>query len=330
MRKKSHQRISSYLFIFLVFSAFCLHSALIYAAEKPYPNRAINVIIAYAPGGSADLCSKPIMERMGEFLGQPMISVYKPGGGGSLGAAFTAKAKPDGYTVLLGSSTPLGIAPVVKKMDYKLEDYTLIGIFGKGPLWLTVKGDSRWKTLKDFVAEAKKNPGKLTVGSYGTLSASHFCLELFCKHAGIKVTHVPYKSSGEAQTSILGGHIDGGLVKGAGGHLESGALRVLAVATEERLEFLRDIPTFKEFGYPVFANQWNSFCVPKGTPMEAVNKLVDAQNKAFEKYGKRIKEELINVEYWVERYNPQESMQKFKEERESAYKIAQELGIEAK
>lgn len=304
--------------------------ALLGAAESSYPTRPINVVVAYAPGGSADLCSKPVMERMGEFLGQPMISVYKPGGGGSLGAAFVSKAKPDGYTVLLGSSTPLSISPVVKKMDYQLEDFTLIGIFGKGPLWLLVKGDSRWKTLKEFIEEARKNPGKLMVGSYGSLSASHFCIELFSKHAGIKVTHVPYKSSGEAQTAILGGHLDAGLVKGAGGHLESGSLRVLAAATEERLEFLPDIPTFKEFGYPVFANQWNCFCVPKGTAPEVFKRLSDAQKKTMEKYGKQIKEELIRVEYWVELYNPEESMKKFREERESAYRIARELGVAVK
>jgi len=288
------------------------------------------MIVAYGPGGSADLCSKPIADKMAEFLGQPMISVYKPGGGGSLGASFVAKAKPDGYTVLLGSSTPLGIAPVVKKMDYALEDFSLIGIFGKGPLWLVVKGDSRWKTLKDFVEEAKKNPGKLSVGSYGQLSASHFCIETFSKRAGIKLTHVPYKSSGEAQTAILGEHIESGLVKGAGGHLESGQLRVLAVAAEKRLEYFSDIPTFKEFGYAVFANQWNSFCVPRKSPPEIVNKLVRSQKMVFEKYGKELRETLIRVEYWVDLYSPEESMKIFQEEREEAKRVAEFLGVTAK
>jgi tripartite-type tricarboxylate transporter receptor subunit TctC len=324
------QRSNGYFFLSCLALIISLISSIAWAAEKPYPNRPINMVIAYAPGGSADLCSKPVADRMAEFLGQPMISVYKPGGGGSLGAAVVAKARPDGYTVLLGSSTPLAISPVVKKMDYVLEDFSLIGIFGKGPLWLAVKADARWKTLKDFVEEAKKSPGKLTVGSYGKLSASHFCIETFSKHAGITLTHIPFKSSGEALTAILGGHIDSALVKGASGHLESGSIRILAAATDKRLEWLSDVPTFKEFGYPVLANQWNSFCVPKATPKEVVDKLINAQKTAFEKYGKEIREDLKRVEYWVELYDPQVSMQKFKEERETALKIVEELGAAVK
>jgi len=321
------QRSHGYFFLLCFSLIISLIFSTTWAVEKSYPNRPISMVIAYAPGGAADLCSKPVAERMGDFLKQPMISAYKPGGGGSMGAAFTAKAKPDGYTVLLRSSTPLAIAPVVKKMDYALEDFSLIGIFGKGPLWLAVKTDSRWKTLKDFVEEAKKSPGKLTVGSYGKLSASHFCIETFSKYAGIILNHIPFKSSGEALTAILGGHIDAGLVKGAGGLLDSGSIRILAVATDRRLEWFSDVPTFKEFGYLVFANQWNSLCVPKATPKEVIDKLINSQRQAFEKYGREIKEDLRRVEYWVELYNPQESVQKFKEEREAAAKIAQELGI---
>lgn len=105
----------SYLPLVCLALIIILLSSTTWAVEKPYPNRPINMVIAYAPGAAADLCSKPVADRMAEFLGQPMISVYKPGGGGSLGAAFAAKARPDGYTVLLGSSTPLSISSVVKK-----------------------------------------------------------------------------------------------------------------------------------------------------------------------------------------------------------------------
>jgi tripartite-type tricarboxylate transporter receptor subunit TctC len=331
MALKLRERHSPAIYFFLVAITllFFPNPPHLWAAGE-YPTKPVNMIVAYAAGGAADLCSKPIADKMAEFLGQPMISVYKPGGGGSLGASFVARAKPDGYTVLLGSSTPLAISPVVKKMDYTLEDFALIGIFGKGPLWLLVKGDARWKTLKDFVEEAKKNPGKLSVGSYGQLSASHFCIESFSKQAGIKLTHVPYKSSGEAQTALLGGHIDSGLVKGAGGHLESGALRVLAAAAEKRLEWFSDIPTFKEFGYSVLANQWNSFCVPKKTPPEIVNKLIRAQKSTFEKYGKELKEILIKVEYWADLHSPEESLRIFREEREEAKRVAEYLGVAVK
>ncbi len=329
LKNRKRKSLGIYFFGLGIGFLFFPNPPLLWAAGD-YPSKPVNMIVAYAPGGSADLCSKPIADKMAEFLGQPMISVYKPGGGGSLGASFVARAKPDGYTVLLGSSTPLAISPVVKKMDYNLEDFTLIGIFGKGPLWLAVKGDARWKSLKDFVEEARKNPGKLSIGSYGQLSASHFCIESFSKQAGIKLTHVPYKSSGEAQTAILGGHIDSGLVKGAGGHLESGSLRILAAAVEKRLEWLSDIPTFKEYGYSVVSNQWNSLCVPKKTSQEIVNKLIRAQKLTFEKYGKELKETLKNVEYWVDLYSPEESLRIFQEERETAKRIAEYLGVAVK
>ena len=190
------------LTFFLVFFSFSISQA-----AEVYPTRSINMIVPYAPASGTDLGSKIMADKIAEFLGQPLISVYKPGGGGSLGAAFAAKAKPDGYTILAGSITPFVVAPVVKKLDYTMDDFILMGIYSKNPFWIAVKSDARWKTLKDFVDEAKKTPGKLTVSTYGKLSAVDFVLELFKKQAGINVVDIPYKSSGEALTALLGGHV---------------------------------------------------------------------------------------------------------------------------
>lgn len=331
LRRRKMKRLSEQLFfLFLIPFLVVVSLTLSWAAEKPYPDRPIDMIVPYAPGGGADLGSKVIADKISEFLGQPLISVYKPGGGGSLGAAFVAKAKPDGYTIVVGSSTPLVLSPIVKKLDYKLEDFIPIGMYGKIPLWLAVKADARWKSLKEFVAEAKQSPGKLIVGSYGKLTAVDFIIELLNKHAGIKLTHVPYKSSGEALTAVLGGHADGAMVSGAGGLLEAGSVRILAVADEQRLEGLPDVPTFKEFGYPIVLSGHYSLCVPKGTPKEIVDKLSNAQKKAVERYSKEIKKGLRNVEIWAEFLNPEETMKKFKEEHEVIYKIAEKLGVVAK
>jgi tripartite-type tricarboxylate transporter receptor subunit TctC len=266
-------------------------------------------------------------DKIAEFLGQPLISVYKPGGGGSLGAAFTAKAKPDGYTILAGSITPFVVAPVVKKLDYTMDDFILLGIYSKNPFWIAVKSEARWKTLKDFVDEAKKNPGKLTVSTYGKLSAVDFVLELFKKQAGINVVDIPYKSSGEALTALLGGHCDAAFVSAAAGLLDSGSIRILAAAEEKRLEGLPNIPTFKEFGYPIVLDCPYSLAFPKGTPPEMVARVFEAQKKAIEKYSKEIKASLWKVEQWPDFRTPEDSRKRYKDLEILFSKIVKELGV---
>lgn len=325
--KERIQRSPLGLFLLLSVLFFHLPHA---SADSTYPNRPINMIVPFAPGGGNDLASKSITERITEFLGQPIISVYKPGGGGSLGAAFAAKAKPDGYTILSGDMSSLVIGPIVKQLDYKLEDLIPVGMYGKIPIMLAVKADARWKTLKEFVTEAKQNPGKLQVSSFGKLSTADFVIELFSKHAGIKITHVPFKASGEALTAVLGGHADGAVVTGTGGLLEAGSIRILAVSEEKRLEGLPDVATFQEFGYRVLLSGRYSLCFPKGTPQECIDKLWEAQKKVFERYPKEIRERLRKVDLWPEFLNPEETARKFKEEREKIIKIAEELGVRAK
>ncbi len=297
------------------------------AAEKPYPNKPINMIVPYAPASGADLGSKVMADKMAEFLGQPVISIYKPGGGGSLGAAFAAQAKPDGYTVLVGSVSPIVLSPIVKKLDYKLQDFVMLGSYSKIPIWLAVKTDARWKTLKEFVEEAKKNPGKFSISTFGKLTAVDFMLELLNKHAGIKMVNVPYKSSGEALAALLGGHAEGAMVSGAAGHLDSGSVRILAVAEEQRLEGLPDIPTFKDFGYPIIVTSHYTFCFPKGTPKNITDRFFDAQKKAAAKYPKEITAGLRKVEQWADFRSPEETQKIFKDADEMYAKMAKELGV---
>jgi len=313
----------------LAIPLFLMNSSLTWAMEK-YPTKPINMIVPYAPASGADLGSKIMAERMAEFLGQPMISIYKPGGGGSLGAAFVAKVKPDGYTVLVGSVSPIVISPIVKKLDYKMEDFLIVGTYSKIPLWLAVKTDARWKTLRDFVEEAKKSTGKFTVATFGRLTAVDFILELLNKYAGIKLVNVPYKSSGEALTAILGGHAEAAMVSGASGHLEAGTVRILAVAEEKRLEGLPDVPTFKEFGYPIILDSPYSFCFPQGTPKPIVDFFFDAQKKAFERYGKEIAVSLRKVEQWAEFRTMEDAQKRYREAQEVYSKVANELGVAIK
>ena len=154
--------------------------------------------------------------------------------------------------------------------------------------------------------------------------------EMLSKQAGIKLTHVPYKATPEAITAVLGGHAQAAFTTGAGGLLESGVIRILAAAADQRVEGLPDIPTFKEEGFPISITSSYTFCLPKGTSKEVVDILSNAQKKAFEKYSKEIKESMVKVEVWARLMTPQETMEKYKKDYDSYYKLAEELGVLAK
>jgi tripartite-type tricarboxylate transporter receptor subunit TctC len=318
-----------FLPIFLALSWVGVVAGLSEAADK-YPSRPVSLIVPYGPGGVSDIASKLVTEKMAAVLGQAFISQYKPGGGGSLGAAIAAKAKPDGYTVLVGGATPLILSPIVKKMDYKLDDFVQTGMLGGTPLWVAVKADAPWKTLKEFVEAAKKDPGKLNASSYGKLSTADFAIEMLNRQAGIKLNHIPYKSTPEALTAVLGGNADAAFVTGTGGLMEAGSVRVLAISGEKRLEGLPDIPTFRDFGYNIDFYFWYSLCVPKGTPQEVINVLANAHKKVFDVHGNEIKEGMRKIEVWAVYMGPKETTEQYKRDYDVLYKLADELGLVAK
>jgi tripartite-type tricarboxylate transporter receptor subunit TctC len=330
--EKDHQAVRwGRIFVICFMTALVLGSMIgpVEGAEK-YPNRPINLIVPYAPGGASDLASKIVADKIAEFLGQPLVSQYKPGGGGSLGASFVAKAKADGYTILVGSSTPLVLSPIVKKMDFKLEDFIPLGIYGETPIWVPVKKDAPWKTLQDLIAEAKSSPGKITVSSYGKLTAADFVIEMLSKQAQVQLNHVPYKATPEAISAVLGGHAQAAFVTGAGGLLDSGSIRILAAAADRRLEGLPEVPTFKEAGYPISLAASYTLCLPKGTPQAILEELSLAQKRALEKYGDEIKRGMTKVEVWANFLSPQETMVRFRKEYEMLHGVAKELGVLAK
>ena len=316
---------------FFLFMAFLLLALPTWAAGGAYPEKPINMVVPWGAGGTGDMSSRLVAEKISEFLGQPIISVYKAGAGGTMGAAFVAKAKPDGYTILAASSSPILLAPILKKYDYGPDDFIPVGVFSKSCNWLAVKADARWKNLREFIEEERKFPGKLKVGSYGKLTPADFAIELINKYEKIKLTHIPYKSTTEALTAVLGGHIDGGMVAAAGGLLEAGQVRLLAIALEERLENMPDVPVFKEFGYPLVppgGRYW--LCFPKGTPKEIVARFSAAQEKALRVYSKEITEGLKRIEMWPEFLNYEDTVKLLKRNSETFHKIAEELGVLAK
>jgi len=300
------------------------------SAAEAYPTRPINMIVGFAPGGASDLGSKIVADKMPEFLGQPLTPVYKPGGGGTLSASFLAKAKPDGYTTLVMVSF-MNLPPeAAKSLDYKLDDFILTGMWGRAPYFVIVKADSRWKTLKDLVEEAKKNPGKLSFGTTGATAGGYFVYSLLAKHSGIKMTFVPFKSCGEVMTSLLGGHIDVYFCVGAGGATDSPLMRTLACAEDKRLEGLSDVPTITELGWSTKFSTWYTFAFPKGTPKEIVDKFSTAQKKAIEKYSKEITQNLRKVDMWPIFMDQEATVKEFQNQYEVIRAIMKEAGPASK
>jgi len=292
-----------------------------------YPTRPISMVVPFTPGGGADLGSKVVAEKISTFLGQPVISEYKPGAGGGLGAALVAKAKPDGYTFVVGSQTTLMIAPMTKKdLGYSFEDFIQVSGYSLIPISLNAKAGGPWKTLSEFIAAAKENPGKLRYGTYGALSQAHFVMELLSKKAGIKVTHIPFPGSPQANTALLGGHIELACTTGTGGLYKAGSLKILAVAEPKRLPGMEDVPTLTELGYPINITCNYSFAFPKGTPKEIVNKIYEAEKKAFAKYEKEMTAAFERVEQYPSFLGPEEIRRKYLQEMEIYHTIAKELG----
>jgi len=300
-------------------------SSLAGSAEAPFPNRPITIVVNYAPGGVMDTHARIFGDRLAEVLGQPVLKVHKPGGGGTLGASFAARAKPDGYTLFTGTSSSLILTPIIKKVDYTWEDFVSIGIYCRGAVSLYVKKEAKWKALPDFIQEGKER--QLVVSSSGKLTHTDLVQAIFAKTAGVKQAHVPYKSCGEAVAALLGGHVDADFCQSSMGQLAAGAVRVLGVADYERSKINPDVKTFKEQGYPVALPLYYSLCVPAKTPKNVIEILGNGMQEVFKRWGKEIQEELIRVEFIPTFFNVQQSMQEFKKDYETSLKVVKESGL---
>jgi tripartite-type tricarboxylate transporter receptor subunit TctC len=322
-RKK--KLIQPFFFWFILLPMVFTASAA-FGADEPYPNRPIQIVINMAPGGATDLMVKIVGERLGEVLGQPLIRIHKPGGGGSLAASFVAKAKPDGYTLLTGTSTTNVLIPLIKKVDYTMQDLYPLGIYAKAVHYLLVKADAKWKTLEEFIEEARARPGQMKISSYGKQTFADFVIEDLAKKAGVKFVHMPTKGCGEAVYAILGGHVDADVCTSTMGQAAAGTVRILGVADDERSELFPEVKTFKEYGYPVNFSGFFSFTVPAKTPKPIVDKLSAAMQEVFKRYGSQMREELMRVDYLPFFCDPTQTMQEVRKNYENALRMAKELG----
>ena len=255
-------------------------------AQSDYPNKPVTMIVPFPPGGVADITARPVAEAMGRYLKQPIVVENKAGAGGGVGMSFVAKAKPDGYTVLLALSS-ISIIPEADKVLGREPMFTLnqlvpIARFTADPTVLAVRADSPWKSAKDLVDAAKNAPGAIPYGSSGNYGTMHVPMEMLSAASGTKMLHVPYTGAGPAVVALLGGSVDA-LSTGPSsvmGHVKGGKLRVLASWGEARHPALPDVPTLKELGYDAQFSQWTGLFVPAGTPPEVVAKLREAARAA--------------------------------------------------
>ena len=273
------------------------------ALAQAYPTKAVTFIIGFAPGGPSDVLSRIMCKKYEELLGQPFVIENKAGAGGGIAAAHVARQPNDGYTLMLGARSVLaGNQFVYKQINYVPEkDFDLVSIVGAQPNILYVHPSLPVNNLKEFIAYAKDNPGKLSYGSGGVGTASHFGGEQLNRDAGIKVLHVPHRGTGQVIQAVLGNHIPVGINPPAPlvPLIQGGQIRALASAGLKRSAALPDLPTFHESGFPNFeAIDWHSIAGPTGLPKAVVDTLYKATIDALkdEKVKKQLTE--LGVDVW--------------------------------
>jgi tripartite-type tricarboxylate transporter receptor subunit TctC len=253
-------------------------------AAAEYPERALTIVAAYPAGGMVDIVARPMAESMKKKFPRGVAVLNRPGGGGSVGMAEVAQAKPDGYTVILAPVSTLVIHPQLNDLPYKTpDDYEpIINTIAFFPL-IAVREDAPWKNVQEFINAARASPGKLRVASPGEGTGSHLSLEQLMAATNAKVTHVPFSGWGETSPAILGGHVDAvvaqpGEVKPL---VEGKKLRTLVVFQPKRHAAFPDTPTAKELGWDAGLGTWFVLTAPKGTPPAVLKYIHDAAKVAI-------------------------------------------------
>jgi len=252
-------------------------------SQQAYPTKPINLLIGYAPGGVVDISERFLASKAERILGQPFIVSDNGGGGSSVAYEITAKKAPDGYNIVGGASTGLVRIPQFRVVPYQMDDFIPIMHFATPILTpVVVKSTSPWKTFKELVDYAKKNPGKVTYSTTGVGSPMHMAMEYVAKQEGISWTHVPFPGAMPAFTALLGGHVT--FQVGAGESvpfIKEGTVRLLANLSERRVKSWPDTPTLIELGYDFFNESVFMFSAPKGTPKQIIDRLDDSFHKAM-------------------------------------------------
>ena len=255
------------------------------AQAEAWPAKPIRLVVPFAPGGTSSIVARSVAAEMEKGLGQPIVIDNRPGGGGNVAMQEVARAEPDGYTLIIGHIGTLAVNPFMfESLPFDTNrDFAAVSLLAKVPNIFVVNAGVPAKDLREFVALAKKEPGKLYYGSAGNGSAGHLAMEYLKLVAGIDIVHVPYKGTGPNLIDLLAGRTQ---ATSAGTppllpHVKSGKLRVIAAGASKRLSILPDVPTVAEQGYPGFeTTQWYGLNAPAKTPAAIIKRLADEAAKA--------------------------------------------------
>jgi len=257
-------------------------AALVVAAPavhaQTYPNKPIRLVLPYPPGGGSDTIARPLAQRLTAALGQQVIVDNRGGASGNIGMELAAKAPPDGYTIVMALTAQLAVNPsLFRKLPYDpVKDFAPITLMASGPYILVVHPSLPAKSVREFVALARKHPGQITYASSGNGSGGHLAAALLGSMTGIKMLHVPYKGGGPALVDLLAGNVQMlfSTYAAGKGHIQSGRIRALAVSTAKRPSIIPDLPTVAESGVPGYdSGVWYAMLAPAGTPHDIVAKL---------------------------------------------------------
>ncbi|ANH68070.1 tripartite tricarboxylate transporter substrate binding protein [Mitsuaria sp. 7] len=247
-------------------------AAIASAAPRPYPDKVVTLIVPFPPGGVADTLARPLADALRRELSQTVIVENRGGAGGALGIGVAARAPADGYTLLFSLSSfsilPVADQILARKPHFQPSQFQPLARITADPTVLVVRSDAPWRTVGEFVADARRRPGKLNYGSSGNYGTMHVPMEMFKAAAGFQMTHVPFTGAGPAVTGLLGGQVDA-IAAGTSSvlpYLQAGRLRALAHWGDKPLAALPDVPSLQQRGWEVRFSQWSGVFVPAGTP----------------------------------------------------------------
>ncbi|MBK7658790.1 MAG: tripartite tricarboxylate transporter substrate binding protein [Betaproteobacteria bacterium] len=312
-------------------AAFLAFGAAPAAQAQAYPNKAVKILVGFAPGGAMDIVARTVGQKMASGLGQPVVIDNKPGAASNIAIRQLIDSPPDGYTVMLVANGLTANPFLYTQQPFDPNtDVVPITLVARLPVVIAANASSELSTLRKMIDASKAKPGSVNYGSPGSGSTPHLAIELFARSAGIQLTHIPYKGGSPAIADVLGGQLPLVAVNAVEvlPHVKAGKLRVLAALSAERVATLPDAPTIAESGFPGFeASVWHAFIAPKGTPTAVVDRLRAEIHKALA--DPQVKERLAGLGAVVSPTTSQELGALVRAEHERYGKLIREAGIKA-
>jgi tripartite-type tricarboxylate transporter receptor subunit TctC len=284
-RAKRNLRYSRWNYGCILAAAWVILLGALPVGAQEWPTKSIEVVVGYAPGGGTDMVSRAIADVAAKYLGQPLVVNNKPGATGIIGSQYVFNSKPDGYTLLVAGGSETVSVPHFKSLPFSpINDFDPVIRLMVERIGFYVRTDSPWKTMKDFIADAKKNPEKYSYATAGLGGMHHATMLVTEKRAGIRMTHVPHKGGAETLTALAGGHVNVAMASPNEAYalVQGGRVRCLAITALERSPTEPNAPTMRELGYDVYIDNQKGFVLPKGVPQPIRQKLHDGVKKAYD------------------------------------------------